>query len=148
MSKRKGNPFRLPLMLTREMKLASDRLNVRMGEPMDFAIALKVYRAGLLAYGVLEFQELQSMYQRGKIGDDEALFLIEAGLTRDFRPVKVNPILQATEVKQATDIYGFIAKSWEGLTESNKQKWYDEALLHPSIPGARRIIELCKEIKK
>lgn len=91
--------FRDSLMEQDHMK-AFDRLKVQMDSADDFPVGLKIFRAGLIAYGVLDGDALQSMYRRKKVTDDEVMFLLEEGFVKDdFRTIKIEAIHQAVERK-------------------------------------------------
>ena len=143
--------YRIPLQLTREMKLALDRLSVKLESADDFPIALRVFRAGLLVYGVLSEDELQAMYLRKKVSDDEAMFLIEYGLVKDFRPVKVEALLEAEERLKLNHTFGNVIDCWNsemGLKESSKMHYVEEARKYPDLPNAQKLLELAKEESK
>ena len=60
---RKGG-FRLPLQLTKEMKLALTKICAKLDSPSDFPIALRIFRVGLLVYEGLSTEEMRKMYLR------------------------------------------------------------------------------------
>jgi len=146
----KGSGYRLPLMLTKEMKMAFDKLVVQLEMADDFPVALRVFRAGLIAYDVLDEEGLRAMYLRQKIRDDEAQFLIENGFVKeDFRPVKSEPLHQAEERRILNKQFRDVIKCFnDAMKESTKLYWLKRARKHPDLPNARRLLELAKEARK
>jgi len=144
----KKSGYRLPLMLTREMQIAHDRLKVKLESADDFPVALQVYRLGLICYDVLSEDELRSMYHRKLITDDEAQFLLEEGyVNEDFRPVSKERIHQANEVRILNTQFGDVIKCWDDVMKaSTKMHWIREAKKHPDIPNARRLLDIVKEV--
>ncbi|NVM23322.1 MAG: hypothetical protein HWN68_16250 [Desulfobacterales bacterium] len=131
--------------------MALTKLAAQEGSPKDFIVALKVFRAGLIGYGVLDEEGLQAMYLRKKIGDDEAQFLLENGFVKeDFRPVKSEPLLQANERRILNNQFKQVFERWENgsLKESTKMYYKREAEKHPDLPNARRLLELMKEARR
>ena len=146
----KGSGYRLPLMLTKEMKMAFDKLVVQLEMADDFPVALRVFRAGLLAYDVLDEDGLRAMYLRKKIHDDEAQFLMENGFVKeDFRPMKSEPLHQAEERRTLNKQFRDVIKYFNGtMKESTKLYWLKRARKHPDLPNAKRLLELVKEARK
>jgi len=144
----KGSGYRLPLQLTKEMKIALVKAVAASGEADDFPVALKVFRAGLLIYDVIGEDEFQAMYLRGIIKDDEVMFLMEKGLTKDFRPVKVEALLQAQELKILDNQFAQVCGQWVGLKESAKMAWLERAKKYPMLSNARKLVEAVKEKTK
>jgi len=146
----RGSGYPIRLTLTKEMRIALTKLAAQEDSPKDFIVALKVFRAGLIAYGVLNEEGLQSMYLRKKISDDEAQFLLENGFVKvDFRPVPKERLFQAKEIKLLNDQFGDVIKYFNGtMKESTKIHWIQEARKHPDLPNARRLLELVKEAAK
>jgi len=129
------------------MRVALTRLAAQENSPRDFILALKALRLGLLCYGVLTEDDLQSMYRRKLITDDEAQFLLEKGFVKDdFRPVKSEPIHQAEERRRLNLLFGNIIDQWKDLKESSKMHHVKEARKHPELPNARRLLAFAKEI--
>lgn len=139
-----GRGYSLPLQLTKEMKVAHDRLKVQEDSADDFPIALKIYRAGLIVYGVLDESNLQKMYLRQKVGDDEAQFLMEKGLTQDFRPVKVEPLFQSEELAQLNKTFADVITQRESMTMTNLTYYVEKAGKYPMLPNARRLLDVVK----
>jgi len=54
----KGSEYMLPLMLTKEMRVALTKLTAQEEAPKDFPLVLKALRLGLLCYGVLDGEDL------------------------------------------------------------------------------------------
>ena len=141
---REGNPYRLPLVLTREMQMGLDKHKVQDETPNDFPIGLKEMRAGQILYGVLDEDALREMYLRGLIEDDEVLFLMEKCLCKDFRPVKVEALRDAEELNRLNRFFGQVADQWDGLTESSKMGHLERAKKYPMLPNAERLVQLVK----
>ena len=144
----KGSGYRLPLMLTKEMKMAFDKLIVKLETADDFPVALRVFRAGLIAYDVLDEDGLRAMYLRKKIRDDEVMFLIENGFIKeDFRPVKSEPLLQANERRILNNQFKQVFERWGNgsMKESAKMYHLHEAKKYPDIPYAHKLLQLVKE---
>jgi hypothetical protein len=146
----RGSGYPIRLTLTKEMRIALTKLAAQEDSPKDFIVALKVFRAGLIAYGVLNEEGLQAMYLRQKIRDDEAQFLIENGFVEDdFRPVKSEPLHQAEERRILNKQFGEVIKYFNGtMKESTKLYWLKRARKHPDLPNARRLLMLVKEARK
>lgn len=145
----KGSGYMLPLMLTKEMRIALTKLTAQEEAPKDFPLALKALRLGLLCYGVLDEEDLQSMYQRKLITDDEAQFLLENGFVKeDFRPVKSELLHQAEERRILNNQFMDVIKCFNGtMKESAKLYWLKRARKYPDLPNARRLLELVKEVR-
>jgi len=139
----------LPLMLTKEMRIALTKLTAQEEAPKDFPLALKALRLGLLCYGVLDDEDFQAMYLRKKISDDEAQFLLENGYVKeDFRPIKSEPLHQAEERRILNKQFGEVIKYFNGtMKESTKLYWLKRARKHPDLPNARRLLMLVKEAR-
>jgi hypothetical protein len=148
MGKGSGHPIRL--MLTKEMRIALTKLAAMEASSKDFIQALKVFRLGLIGYGVLNEDDLQSMYQRKLITDNEVQFLLENGFVKeDFRPVKSEPLHQAKERKLLNNQFGDVIKYFNGtMKESTKIYWLTRARKHPDLPNAKRLLELVKEAER
>jgi hypothetical protein len=143
---REGNPYKLPLALSVEMQKGLDKLKVQFDDANDFPIGLQVLRAGLIIYGVLDEDSLRAMYNRGLIKDAEVMFLLESGLvSKDFRPVKVELLLQAQELDILDRQFGQVIIQWHELKESSKMRHLEDAKKYPMLPNARRLVELVKE---
>jgi len=146
-----GRGYTLPLQLTTEMKKSLDRLKVQLDDANDFPIALRIFRAGLIVYGVLDEQDMQTMYIRGKITDDEVQFLIEAGLCKDFRPVRVEALRDAEELNRMNKMFGDVVEarlSPLGLNEASWMDWVERAKKYPTLPNAVKLLELVKAVER
>ena len=142
----RGYGYAIRLTLTREMRVALTKLAASEASDRDFVQALKALRLGLLLYGVLTEDDLQAMYQRKLLDDDEAQFLLEHGFVpEDFRPVPSEPLHQAEERRRLNRFFGEVIAQWRGLKESSKIHHLTEARKHPDLPNARRLLELVKE---
>lgn len=145
----RGSGYSIRLTMTKEMRIALTNLAAMEGSPKDFIQALKALRLGLLCYGVLSVEDLQAMYLRKLISDDEAQFLLENGFVKeDFRPVKSEPLHQAEERRRLNLFYGDVIANWNGLKESSKLHHLKEARKHPDLPNAKRLCELVKEARR
>jgi len=144
----RGSGYAIRLTLTKEMRIALTKLTAQEEAPKDFPLALKALRLGLLCYGVLTEDDLQAMYRRKLITDDEAQFLIEKGFVKeDFRPVTSEPLHQAEERRILNKRFGDVIKYWNAaMKESTKIYWRRRARKHPDLPNARQLLELVKEI--
>ena len=140
-----GRGYSLPLQLTREMKIAFDKLKVQLESADDFPVALRVFRAGLIAYEVLDEDALQAMYVRGKVTADEAQFLIEAELCKDFRPMKVEAIHEAEELVRLNKFFGQVLEQWDTIRESSKISHLERARKYPMLPNAVKLVKLVKQ---
>ena len=140
-----GRGYSLPLSLTREMRIALTKLAAQESSDRDFLVALKAMRAGLIVYGVLNDDDLQAMYRRGKVSDDEALFLMEAKLCKDFRPVKLEALLQAEEMSKMNHFFGQVLEQWDSLMESSKMGHLEKAKKYPQLSNAVKIVQMVKE---
>ena len=141
----KGSGYRIPLTLTKEMRVALTKLAAQESSPTDFRQALKTMRVGMIVYEVLTSQDLQAMYLRNLIDDDEAQFLIEKGLVeKDFRPVRIERIHQANELKALNNMYGDILMQWESLKESAKMRHIENARKYPDVPNAVKLLKKCE----
>ena len=82
--------YRIPLSLTKEMRICLIKAMAKEDTSDDFPIALRMLRAGLILNGYMETQHLQSMYNRNNdkghplIDDKEVDFYIEKGLISDL----------------------------------------------------------------
>jgi hypothetical protein len=143
----RGSGYAIRLTLTKEMRIALTKLTAQEEAPKDFPLALKALRLGLLCYGVLTEVDLQAMYRRKLITDDEAQFLIENGFVKeDFRPVKSEPLHQAEERRILNTRFGDVIKYWNGtMKESTKIYWLRRARKQPDLPNARRLLALVQE---
>lgn len=138
----RGSGYRIPLTLTKEMRIALTKLAAQEDSPTDFRQALKAMRVGMIIYGVLNPQDLQAMYRRGLISDDEAQFLLEKGIVKDdFRPVKVERLYQALELKSLNNLYGDILLQWESLKTSAKIRHIKNAMKYPDVPNAVKLLK-------
>jgi hypothetical protein len=146
----RGSGYSIRLTLTKEMRVALTKLTAQEEAPKDFPLALKALRLGLLCYGVLDEEDLQAMYKRKLITDDEAQFLLENGYVKeDFRPIKSEPLHQAEERRILNKQFGEVIKYFNGIIkESTKLYWLKRARKHPDLPNARRLLELVKEARK
>ena len=81
----RGSGYSIRLTLTKEMRIALTKLTAQEEAPKDFPLILKALRLSLLCYGVLDGEDLQAMYRRKLIVDDEAQFLLENGFVKDDR---------------------------------------------------------------
>lgn len=129
------------------MRIALTKLAAQEASERDFIQALKALRLGLLCYGVLSDDELQAMYLRHLMDDDEVQFLLEHGfVTEDFRPVPKERLLQAEEIRQLNHRFGDVIKYWDdAMKASTKLHWLQEARKHIDLPNARRLLDLVKE---
>lgn len=142
----KGSGYRLPLQLTKEMKMALDKLVVKFETPDDFPVALRVVRAGLLLYGCLDVEGLSSMYQRRKIDDDEVQFLLGKGLVdNDFRPLKKEVRSKIKDDEALNKHFAGVLESWSGLKESVKITHLELAKKHSHLSTAKKLLDLYKE---
>ena len=145
MSKREGNPYRLPLALTKEMKIAIDRIVVKEGVADDFPVALKVFRAGLLVYGGFTEKEIQEMYLRRKITNEEVNFLIDKSLVKDFRSMTVEAQKQKEDIIKFDREFKNVIESWEGMKDRSKQIWLEKAKQNPELPNAKALLRMVNE---
>ncbi len=140
--------YRIPLALTKEMRIALTKLAAQEDSPTDFRQALKAMRVGMIIYGVLSPKDLQAMYRRELIDDDEAQFLLEKGLVKDdFRPVKVERLLQANELRALNNLYGDVILRWDDLKMSAKIRHLKDAIKYPDIPNAVKLVEMYKSFQ-
>ena len=145
-SKREGNSYRKTLALTKEMKMASDKLVVREHTPNNFPLALRSMRTGLLVLGALTEKDMEEIYKRKKVLDDEIDFDLEKGLiVNDFRKF----ILPSKEVNEKLKIdkeLGTVLAIWNDPHYKNKKGWREYwiklANAHPDLPNAKKLIEL------
>lgn len=143
----KGSGYWIKLTLTKEMRIALTQLAAQEGSSRDFVQALKALRLGLIAYGVLDVDALQSMYRRKKLTDDEVQFLLEEGFVKeDFRPIPIERIHQAAELNTLNTQFRNVIESWEGLKESSKIYWMKEARKYPDVPNANKLVAMVKEL--
>jgi len=143
----KGSGYRLPLQLTKEMKMALDKLVVKFETPDDFPVALRVLRAGLLLYGGLDVEGLASMYHRRKIDDDEVQFILEKGLVdNDFRPLKKEVKIKMKDDKALNKHFAGVLESWSGLKDSVKNVHLELAKKHSHLSTAKKLLDLNPEL--
>ena len=144
----KGSGYRIPLTLTREMRIALTKFAAQEESPTDFHLALRAMRVGLIVYGVLSEDDLRSMYHRKLINNDEAQFLIEKGLVKkDFRPISIEKIHQANELRMLNNQFRNVIESWEGLKECARIYWLKQARKYPDIHNAMKLLAIAKVAK-
>ena len=137
--------YRIPLTLTKEMRVGLTKMAASEDSPTDFRQALKAMRVGMIVYGVLKPKDLQSMYLRQLIDDDEAMFLLEKGVVKeDFRPIKVEPIHQAYELKTLNNHFKSVKDQWSELKPSTKMYHLKQARKYPKIANAVKLLEIQK----
>lgn len=140
-----GSGYRLPLQLTKEMKMAMDKLVVELETPNDFPVALRVFRAGLILYGVLDVDALGSMFRRGKIDDVEAQFLVDKCLVEDFRPVTVE-VKRKMETDEALNReFADVLDCWGTLKDSSKVYHLKRAKKYKHLSYAKKLLAFVNE---
>jgi hypothetical protein len=141
-----GSGYRLPLQLTKEMKMSLDKLVVKLETPNDFPVALRVFRAGLIAHGVLDEDGLRSMYLRKKIDDAEAQFFIEKGLVNhDFRPLKKEVKRKIEDDEALNKHFAKVLDSWDELKDSSKIYHLEQAKKHSHLSYAKKLLNFVNE---
>lgn len=138
-----GNGFRLPLFLTEEMQQGLIDLSSKTHTTGTFALALKVMRAGFIQYGVLSNKQLQAMYQRKLILDEEVEFMLKTKLvSEDFRPVKIERLHQANEIRMLDKYFIDVIDCWKELKPKSKARHIKNASKYPDLASAKRLLEV------
>lgn len=148
------NNYRIPLMLTREMRASLIKTMAAENSSDDFPIVLRMMRIGLIKTGFMGTQEIQSMYYRKNdrgqslIDDNEIDFLIKEGLVQDFR-VKVlthEDKQKLDRVNELERIYVGRIQLWDKIRPEQRLKWYNDAKTHRDIStNAKKLIELAEK---
>lgn len=143
--------YRLPLSLTKEMRIALIKGMAAESTSDDFPIALRIFRAGEILYGLMGQPELASMYNRKNdkgeplINDAEIDFLVKKELIEDFRvkTITKEEIGKLNKLKEIEKINAGRLELWNKTDLNQRLKWYNQAKAQADIStNAKKLIEL------
>jgi len=140
-------------MLTKEMQKAKNRLTVLHDTELDFWVGLKVFRVGLIIYGVLPEKDIITMYYRKDkngekyIRDKEIDFYLDKGLLKeDFRDkYSETSIKNQLETDNMNNYFKSILEQWDLLKPKAKANHLKKAEKHSHLSYAKKLLALDTE---